>query len=147
MTWQGGKKPTDAAASAVKFAPLRPLITGPNVDLGMGLKNASQALRDFGSQVHIHVQFVTPDAAAGEKVDHWGVDGGTPDATAHQGRPASADVHIVMRPETWTQIAMGQLAPYDALFGGTLRIGGNLDTAKRIVQHLSDPKVPYLPPC
>jgi tripartite-type tricarboxylate transporter receptor subunit TctC len=147
MTWQGGKLTTNATAAPppFAFARLKALISAPNVDVGTSLKNAAQALRDFGSQVHIHVQFVAN--AAGDKVDHWQVDGGTPTATATQGKPASADVHVVMLPETWTQIASGQLAPYNALFGGKVRVGGNLETAKRIVQHLSDPTVPYIPPC
>jgi putative sterol carrier protein len=54
---------------------------------------------------------------------------------------------VVMRPETWMQIAQGRMAPYDALFGGRLRVGGDLEKAKSIIQHLSDPAVPYVPPC
>src|SRR5215472_16025172 len=75
------------------------------------------------------------------------VEGGAAGSTARPGKPDSADVHVVTQAETLTQIATGQLAPYDALFGGKLRVGGNLEMAKSITQHLSDPAVPYFPPC
>ena len=145
MTWQGGKKPAEATAPPVVFARLRPLVTGPKTDVESSLKSASQALKNYGSKMRIHVHLVT--GAAYDKVDHWTVEGGAADSTARQGKPDSADVHVVMQPETLTQIATGQLAPYDALFSGKLRVGGNLEMAKSITQHLSDPAVPYFPPC
>jgi putative sterol carrier protein len=52
-----------------------------------------------------------------------------------------------MRPETWMQIAQGQLAPYDALYAGRLRVGGDLEAAKELTQHLTDPASPYVQPC
>jgi SCP-2 sterol transfer family len=145
MTWQGGKKTREAVAPPVAFARLRPLVAGRKTDAAESFKSLSHALRDYRSPVRIHVHLVS--GATGKKVDHWEVEGGSPKATARRGRPKSADVHVVMRPETWTQIASGQLAPYDALFGGKLRVGGNLQMAKQLTEHLSDPAVPYIPPC
>ena len=52
-----------------------------------------------------------------------------------------------MRPETWAQIAQGQLSPYEALYSGKLRVGGDLEMAKMIVKHLTDPSAPYVAPC
>ena len=53
----------------------------------------------------------------------------------------------MLRKDTWAQIAGGRLSPYDALFSGKLRIGGDVELAKQLVQHLSDPSVPYVSPC
>ena len=145
MTWQGGKKASDAAAPPIAFARLRPLVKGQKVDVAGSLTGLSQALRNYGSPLRIHVHL--GEGADGEKVDHWEVEGGSAKATARNGKPKKADVHVVMRPETWLQIAQGRLAPYDALFGGKLRVGGDLELAKRITQHLSDPAAPYVPPC
>ena len=52
-----------------------------------------------------------------------------------------------MRPETWLEIAEGRLAPYEALYSGRLRVGGDLEAAKSITRHLSDPASTYQPPC
>jgi hypothetical protein len=145
MTWNGGKLIATPVVPHVTFARLRPLASFQQSDHAASFKSLSHALRDFGSQVRLHIRLVSGDE--GDKVAHWDVEGGTPKATARRGRPKSADVHLVMRSETWTQIASGQLAPYDALLGGKLRVGGNLDTAKSIIKHLSDPSMPYIPPC
>ncbi|MGA9565584.1 MAG: SCP2 sterol-binding domain-containing protein [Candidatus Korobacteraceae bacterium] len=145
MTWNGGKLTATPVVPHVTFARLRPLDSSQQSDHAASFKRLSHALRDFGSQVRLHIRLVSGDD--GEKVAHWEVEGGTAKATARRGRPKNADVHIVMRPETWAKIASGQLAPYDALLGGKLRVGGNLDTAKSITKHLSDPSMPYVAPC
>jgi hypothetical protein len=141
---QGGKNVREPLSTPVPFARLRPLIGIGGSDLDASLKGLSQALGDFGSQVRIHIHLLQGT----DKVDHWEVEGGSAKkAKVRHGRPESADVHVVMRPETWTQIASGQLAPYEALFSGKLRVGGKLELAKSIAQHLSDPAVPSIPPC
>jgi putative sterol carrier protein len=145
MTWQGGKKAKEAIVPPVAFARLRPLMAGQKADEAGSLKSLSQALRNYGSAVRIHIHL--GEGADGEKVDHWDVEGGSAKATARNSKPKNADVHVVMRPETRMQIAQGRMAPYDALFGGRLRVGGDLEKAKSIIQHLSDPAVPYVPPC
>jgi putative sterol carrier protein len=144
MTWQGGKKAGDAPAPPIAFASLRPLVTADKTDVETSLKSASQALKNYGAKMRIHVHLIS---GADDKVDHWTVEGGAADATVRQGKPESADVHIVMRPAILTLILTGQLAPYAALFGGKLRVGGNLEMAKGITKHLSDPAEPYYPPC
>jgi len=145
MTWNAGKLTATPVVSHVAFARLRPFASSQKGDAAASFNGLSRALRDYGALVRIHVRIVTGDA--GEKVTHWDVEGGTSRATARRGRPKKADVHVVMRPETWTQIASGQLAPYEALLSGKLRVGGDLELAKRITKHLSDPSMPYIAPC
>lgn len=57
------------------------------------------------------------------------------------------DVIVVLSRDTWLAIAQGRLAPYEALVAGRLRVGGDVELAKRVTQHLSDPSVPYVEPC
>jgi hypothetical protein len=44
-------------------------------------------------------------------------------------------------------IAQGQLSPFDALFTGRLRFGGDGELGKRVARELSDPSLPFVPPC
>lgn len=149
MTWQGGKPRGGPPfqTTATPFARLKPLLTGKQSGLEESFQSMAHALRNYASPVRIHVRVVSGES--GETVEHWEVQGGSSSAKARRTKnePKDADVLVVMRPETWTQIAQGQLAPFDALFAGKLRVGGNLQIAKSITQHLSDPTVPFVPPC
>ncbi len=142
MTWQGGKRPTEVGSSV--FARLKPLAE-PNDDLVSGLDNLVLALSDFGRPVSLNIRLITDPQ--GEVVEHWEVHGGSADAKAQRAEPAEADVIVVMRPETWSKLALGELAPYEALYTGQLRVGGNMHLAKAIARHLSDPASPYVAPC
>ena len=144
MTWNGGKLTATPVVPHVTFARLRPFASTKKNNDATSFQGLSRGLRDYGEKIRLHIQLIAND---GGKVSHWDVEGGTSKATARRGRPKNADVHLVMRPETWAQIAGGQLAPYDALFGGKLRVGGNFEMAKRITEHLSDPSTPYVAPC
>ena len=143
MTWQGGKRGREIGPTS-PFARLRPLAAGKD-DSEAGLKQLAQALSDYKKPTLLHVRLVT--GKEGERVEHWEIKAGSKDATVQRKEPMKADVVVVMRPETWSQIAQGMLAPYDALFAGKLRVGGDVETAKDITRHLSDPRFPYVSPC
>ena len=144
MTWQGGKKPPQAGPLSF-FARLKPL-AGATVDPAKGLEKLAQSLGNYESPVCLHFRFVTGKDR--ESVEHWEIrGGGSKKGKAERKKPKDADVIVVMRPETWTQIAQGRLAPYEALYTGKLRVGGNFEMAKAITRHLSDPAQPYVAPC
>jgi hypothetical protein len=126
------------------FARLKPLAQERD-DPAKALKALASALSDFRSPVRLHVRLVTGDD--GETVEHWEVLGGSKSAKAQQKEPNQADVILVMRPETWMEIAQGRLAPYEALYTGKLRVGGDMEAAKSITRHLSDPASTYRSPC
>jgi putative sterol carrier protein len=143
MTWQGGKfRPEDVAA--VPFARLRALCR-PQDDAAKSFEQLSKALSSFGKPVSLHIQLVS--GSDGETVEQWVVQGGSKSGKAKKGAPKKADVLVVMRPETWAQIAQGQLAPYEALYTGRMRVGGDFEKAKAIVKYLTDPATPYVSPC
>ena len=143
MTWQGGKRGREAGPVS-PFSKMTPF-AGLQDDAAASLKSLAQVLRDFNSPVSINVRLVSGDD--GESVEHWEVQGGAADATAQQKIPHSPNVILAMRPETLMQIAQGRLAPYDALFNGKIRIGGDVAMAKAITRHLSDPRYKYVAPC
>src|SRR5260221_1670488 len=142
MTWQGGKRPREVGPLSA-FARLRPL-AGELDDPSTSLEKLAHALADFGRPVRLHVRLIT--GADGENVEHWEVLGGSSVPRVERKEPQVADVIVVMRPETWTQIAQGRLAPYEALYSGKLRVGGDFAAAKAITRHLSDPALPYVAP-
>jgi putative sterol carrier protein len=143
MTWQGGKLRREEVG-AVAFARLRAL-AGPQDDAARSVDQLSKALSGFAKPVRLHIRLVS--GADGETEEHWEVMGGSKGAKAKKGAPKKADVMVVMRPETWAQIAQGQLAPYEALYTGRMRVGGDFEKAKAIVKHLTDPSAPYVAPC
>jgi hypothetical protein len=142
MTWQGGKLRREAAPLQT-FACLTPL-TVATADPAASLSGLSKALSDFPTAVTVDVRLLGDD---GESVEHWEVQAGSKRPKAVARVPKQADIVLVMRPETWQQIAAGRLAPYEALYSGKLRVGGDLAAAKAITRHLSDPSSPYVAPC
>src|SRR5262249_29388670 len=120
MTWQGGKLRREEPGPST-FARLRTL-AGPQDDAAKSLEKLSKALSGLDKPVRLHIRLVT--GADGETAEHWDVQGGSKGGKAKKGKPKEADVVVAMRPETWAQIAQGQLAPYEALYSGKLRIGG-----------------------
>jgi hypothetical protein len=127
---------------ASPFAPLRPLLQAHEQELGEGLRKLAVALDGLGARVRLHVQLVD-----GEGVEHWSIEGGKGKAVTQQRTPKQSDLRVVMRRATWLAIAQGRLSPFDALFAGQMRFGGNSELGKRVVRHLSDPSVPFVPPC
>ena len=143
MTWQGGKLRREEGGT-LSFARLRTLAR-PQDNTAKSITQLSKALSGFGRPVRLHIGLLSgPD---GERVQHWDVQGGTKSGKVKRGKPKGADVMVVMRPETWAEISQGQLAPYEALYSGKLRVGGDFEIAKGIVSHLTDPSAPYVAPC
>jgi len=136
MTWQGGKLSREAMAQSPAFATLKPLADEGD-DAAKGVRKLSQALSDYPSTLRLAVRLVSGggDSGANEVVEHWEVQAGLKTARARRQESKDADVVVVMRPETWLQIAQGKLAPYEALYTGRLRVGGDFEAAKAIPRH------------
>jgi len=144
MTIHGGKPVHEAESGArpSPFAPLTALVSADAQDVGDSLTRLASALGTYEAPARIHLRVLTGDDA-----EHWEVDAGSKSGTARRQQPKSADIHLVVRRETWLEIASGRLSPFEAVFSGRMRVGGDVELAKRIVRHLSDPSVPYVSPC
>ena len=144
---QGGKAMREGMphVAASPFARLTPLVSEQGQDVAASLTKLAQALAGYAAPARINLRLLDNDNL--ERVDYWDVEVGSPTAKARQGEPKSADVVVVLRQDTWLQIAQGRISPFDALFAGKLRVGGDLELAKEITKHLSDPSVPFVSPC
>lgn len=143
MTWQGGKLRREEGGT-LSFACLRTLAR-PQDDAVKSINQLSKALSGLGKPVRLHIELLSgPD---GGRVQHWDVQCGAKSGKVKRGKPKEADVVVVTRPEIWAEIAQGQLAPYEALYSGKLRVGGDFEMAKAIVKHLTDPSATYVAPC
>lgn len=142
MTREGTKSSRDdvALASTPAFACLTPFLDGQEQPLGTSFENLARVLDEGETACHLHVRLVEGD----DTVESWDVKQGTATASARADR---ADVVVVVAQESWIEIAQGRLAPFDAMYSGRLRVGGNLELAKRVAQQLSDPSVPFVAPC
>jgi len=140
MTWQVAKRGRERGPLPA-FAKLKALIAARDTH-DKALESLAQALSDFGKSVRIHVRLI-----AGESVEHWEVRAGSKNAGVEKKEPKEADVILVMQPQTWLAIAQGQLPPYEALYSGKLRVGGDFELAKAITRHLTDPAMQYVAPC
>jgi hypothetical protein len=47
------------------------------------------------------------------------------------------DIELIMRPETWLQIAAGKLPPHQVFLTGGMRLRGNADLAQKMLKHLA----------
>jgi SCP-2 sterol transfer family len=141
---QGGKQIRAAAGDRppTPFAPLRPLLKPHEQDAANGLRKLAAALAGLDTRVRLHVQLLDSEA-----IEHWSIEGGTGKPTAQRRTPKRPNVRLVLRRTTWLAIAQGQLSPFDALFAGRMRFGGDSELGKRVARHLSDPSVPFVPPC
>jgi putative sterol carrier protein len=140
---QGGKPIRETLRPKTSpFAPLKSLVSGRGRDVAASLSKLSQFLGSFEKPLRIHIQLIDGDAT-----EDWEVAAGSKKGSARRLKPKSSDVRVVLRKDTWLQIAGGRLSPFDALFNGKLRIGGDVALAKRVVRHLSDPSVPFVSPC
>jgi SCP-2 sterol transfer family len=135
----------DDAPTPSAFAPLRPFLKSNETDLSRGLENLSAELARLDSRVRLDVEVLEgPDTHA------WVLECGLgrslvrPRAEEKKKKP---NVRVVVRHETWLQIAQGKLSPFEAFITGRLLVGGDTELAKRLVRHLSDPSVPYVSPC
>jgi hypothetical protein len=148
MTWQGGKLSREALLQQAAFAPLK-AIAGEGDDAAKGLRKLSQALADYPSELRLNVRLVSGgnDSGSDESVGHWEVQAGSKTAKVRRKESKDADVIVVTRAETWMQITQGKLPPYEALYSGRLRVGGDFDAAKELTRYLTDPASTYVAPC
>jgi hypothetical protein len=127
------------------FACLTPFLDLRADQLGQSFENLARVLDDAETTCRIHVRVVEGDDTVGT----WDIKAGTatPSFSADAGTADQADVLVVVARTSWMEIAQGRLAPFDAMFSGRLRVGGDLELAKRVTRQLSDPSVPYVAPC
>jgi hypothetical protein len=145
MTREGDKHSrSDTTSDPVPhFACLRPLLENEGRDAAESFQAMAAALHSYDGPCRIQIRLVDGD----ETIETWEVEGGARASAARAQGASDADVVVVVSSDTWLEIARGRLAPFEALFGGRLRVGGNVELAKRIARHLTDPGATFVAPC
>jgi hypothetical protein len=134
-TWQGGKRGREVAPSS-PFASLKPLV-GEADNPAKGLEMLSDALRGYPNPLRLHVRLVSGEEDD-ESVEQWEVQAGT------DGFQAAADGVKRRRrdrgdaPRDVDAYRPGRPGPYEALYTGRLRVGGDFEAAKAVTRYLSD---------
>ena len=139
---EGGKSSRDELVDrrGTGFAPLRPLVADGAADAEPAVRGLAEALVGVDRPGRIQLRLVEGE----EAVETWDVQPGSSTRANGEGEP---ELIVVLSPATWNEIAAGRLAPYDALFAGRMRVGGDVELGKRVTRHLSHPGVPYTDPC
>jgi putative sterol carrier protein len=141
---QGGKPHrSQAPQSQSAFAPMRGWLSANKRDVISAAENLAAELARFGEKKRIAIQVIDSGQS-----HMWEIEAGQGEASIKSDRSsAKADLTLVMRGETWLDLAQGQINPFDAFAGGKLRVAGDTELGKRLVRHLTDPQFPFISPC
>lgn len=108
-------------------------LTGPtNKDIGATFQRMSELLRYDGEPGQLQVQILD-----GQEALHWTINVSGDGNQLAAEKSDHADFTMITTAETWLQIAAGILSPLKALLQGKLRITGDYQWGKNILQQLS----------
>jgi SCP-2 sterol transfer family len=115
-----------------QYAHLPPLIEpGTRADPA-SVHRLAELLESFGESADINLQFVGITGTQG-----WHVTMEPGQAAAREDLVENADLELIMRLDTWTEIASGSLSPLVAFGSGRMRVRGDVGLAKRLLRHLA----------
>ena len=110
------------AAAPTAFAPLRAFLKSGETDLTQSLQRLSAELAGFDAP-HASRRCRCSRVRARTTGSWSAVASGS---SASRRRANATDVRVVVRHDTWLQIAQGKLNPFDAFISGKLRVGGDI---------------------
>jgi len=113
---------------------LRKLRAPLEKDLEMTFQRMAELLKK--SEEKARIQFRITD---GEQESYWGLELGPTACRVHTKKAERPDFELITDAETWWQIAEGLLAPLRAFTQGKMRLRGDLELGKRILQRLASP--------
>ncbi len=116
-----------------KFATLRPLIDVKTKSLHRGFAKMSQSLRKSKERGRIQFRIM------GKKPEHWVLDLYQGRCTLSRTKIEGADFEILTQRETWRAVASGKLSPAEAFLRGKMRVRGDVDLGKRVLEQLAAP--------
>ena len=114
---------------------LRKLRAPLEKDLEMTFQRMAELLKK--SEEKARIQFRITD---GEQESYWGLELGPTACRVHTKKAERPDFELITDAETWWQIAEGLLAPLRAFTQGKMRVRGDLELGKRILQRLASPE-------
>lgn len=123
------------------FARLRPLIA-TSMDVGSTVNAVLDRLDDADVAGNMRITLLSDGELLPEGgPKQWDLDLGKKqcvavEETKGQKRARNLDLELVMSAATWTEIALGRLAPLEAFSAGRLRLRGDAELANRLYEHL-----------
>ncbi len=111
---------------------LRKLTTPTERDLGTTFQRMSELFKKTGEQARLQFQILSDE---GQKF--WSVEITAKGSKVHAGSVDNPDFEIITSPETWWQIAEGALSPLRAFTQGKMRVRGDIELGKRLLQKLA----------
>jgi putative sterol carrier protein len=127
-----GGQPTRPHPSVQRYARLPALIDAPATEIAASLGRLTDLLSAFEEPATVNLHFV---GASGTQ--RWHLALGGQRATTAEGAAEDPALEVIMRPDTWTEIASGSLSPLLAFGSGRMRVRGDIGLAKRLLRHLA----------
>ncbi|HVI43745.1 MAG TPA: SCP2 sterol-binding domain-containing protein [Chitinophaga sp.] len=107
-------------------------LTGPtSKDISTTFQRMSELIRDDGEPGQLLVQILD-----GPESSHWTITISQDGTRLTTEKNEHADFEIITTADTWWQIATGTLSPLKAFLQGDLRITGDYQWGKKILQQL-----------
>jgi len=131
-----------------QYAKVRLLSGQPEPEIEGTLRKLAERLSKSGEKGSLGVRLV-----GDHEREVWFVDFRKPEPRVERvADPAGnyrepIDFEVITRPDTWRGIASALLSPIEAFLRGELRLRGDAELAKKVVQKLATSKTDLVDPC
>jgi SCP-2 sterol transfer family len=126
--------PVPTKPKPVNYAKLKRLIRPGERDFRRAFARLAQRLKASGERAEVQV-----DLLQARQREPWSLllEGNA--ATASRKAARRPDLHIILREQTWRQIATGERSPLESFLAGQVRLRGDPELAKRLFKRVAGP--------
>lgn len=114
------------------YATLRKLTEPTESDVGKTFQRMAELLKESGEAARVQFRILN-----GEEQLSWAVELEPKVARVRAEAVEHPNLEVITSSQTWWQIADGAMSPVDAIFQGKLRIRGDVELAKRLLNALA----------
>lgn len=118
-----------------EFAVIKDLTGSGRKDVPKTFERLAELLHASGIRGSLQVQVLEDEA--GEKKSYVNVKLGAGQQKTSTRALSKPNVELITHPETWMEIASGQLAPIEAFLQGRMRVRGNTTLALKMLRHVA----------
>ena len=102
-------------------------------DVGQTFERLAELVGGSPLRARVHFGIVDGDTLDSDAVRSWSLELGTDHCQVRVARTPDPDLELLLKEETWWQIADGALPPLEAFGKGAMRVRGDLRVALRFV--------------
>lgn len=114
------------------YVKLRNVVESYEHDLGETFQRIAELLKSTDEHALLQIRILS-----GEKHLYWCLELNENGCKVRAEKHDHSDFEVVMRAETWWQIAEGSLSPLEAFIQNKMKIGGDVELGKRILRRLA----------